>query len=213
MSKPTSKEILTPRQQQILTFIQGWIKTHGYPPSVREIGAATGLRSSSTVHKHLKSLEAKGALRRQRSKPRAIEVLADSPATDSDNDNPAIIHVPIVGRVAAGLPLFAEENLEGTFPLPATFSTKGLLFLLRVRGDSMKEAGILDGDYVLVRRQPQVENGEVAVVLIENEATVKHFYHKKKHIHLQPANPNYDPIVVHTARVLGKVTGVMRFMS
>ncbi len=212
MSKPTSKEILTPRQQQILTFIQGWIKTHGYPPSVREIGAATGLRSSSTVHKHLKALEAKGALRRQHSKPRAIEVLANSPSTGSEVINP-VIHVPIIGRVAAGLPLFAEENLEGTFPLPAMFSAKGLLFLLRVRGDSMKDAGILDGDYVLVRQQPKVENGEIAVVLIDNEATVKRFYQKKKYIHLQPANPNYDPIVVHKAQVLGKVTGVMRFIS
>ncbi|MFY9189220.1 MAG: transcriptional repressor LexA [bacterium] len=205
----SNSEGLTRRQGQILNFIQNWISAHGYPPSVREIGAAVGLSSSSTVHKHLQALETKGFLRRRRNQPRALEVLTTpSPATDSQN---AVIKVPIIGRVAAGVPLLAVENQDGSFPLPAEFSSKGPLFLLRIRGHSMIDAGILDGDYVLVRQQPQVENGEIAVVLIENEATVKYFYRTNRHIRLQPANPHYETVVVSSAQVLGKVTGVLRF--
>ena len=214
MSKSTLiPGLLTTRQQQVLNFVKDWTETHGYPPSVREIAAALGLRSVSTVHKHLKALETKGFLRRLYNKPRAIEVLADSPTVNPPSSDQSVVPVPILGRVAAGLPLLAEENREGTFPLPATFLAKGPLFLLQVRGDSMVEASILDGDYVLVRQQPIVENGEIAVVLLENEATVKTFYWTENQITLRPANPLYEPIIVTTAKVLGKVIGVLRFMS
>lgn len=196
---------LSPRQEQMLGFIQEWVKKHGYPPAVREIGQALGLRSSSTVHMHLKQLEAKGYLRRHPSKPRAIEVT-------SNRETPAqsVVEVPILGRVAAGVPLLAQENREGSFPLPASLAARGPTFLLRVRGDSMLEAGILDGDYVLVRQQPTVENGEIAVVLLEDEATVKRFYKENNRIRLQPENPRYEPIIVRSAQVLGKVIGVFR---
>lgn len=196
---------LSPRQEQMLGFIQDWIKKHGYPPAVREIGRALGLRSSSTVHMHLKQLEAKGYLKRNPSKPRAIEVTANRPVVADD-----VVEVPVLGRVAAGKPILAQENREGSFPLPVSLAQHGTTFLLRIRGDSMREVGILDGDLVLVRQQPTVENGEIAVVLLDDEATVKRFYKENDHIRLQPENPSYDPIIVRSAQVLGKVIGVFR---
>ena len=204
----TKSKPLSHRQQQVLDYIQEFITAAGYPPSVREIGAAVGLNSSSTVHKHLRTLETRGFLRRSPNQPRAIEVL--TPGSDLDQKD-SILQVPIIGRVAAGMPLLAEENLEGSFPMPAEFFSKGPLFLLRIRGESMKEAGILDGDYALVRQQPQVDNGNIAVVLMDNDATLKYFYQEEKYIRLEPANPDYQPIITDTIRVLGKVVGIMRF--
>jgi repressor LexA len=198
---------LSPRQGQMLSLIQDWIKKHGYPPSVREIGHAMGLKSSSTVHMHLKQLEAKGYVYRNPSKPRAIEVKVNQPA-----DFEEVVQVPILGRVAAGVPLLAQENREGNFPLPTSLAGRGSTFLLRVRGDSMVEAGILDRDYVIVRQQPTVENGEIAVVLIDDEATVKRFYKESGRIRLQPDNALYQPIIVSSAQVVGKVIGVLRLL-
>ncbi|BCV25045.1 MAG TPA: transcriptional repressor LexA [Firmicutes bacterium] len=198
---------LSPRQAEMLGFIQRWIKDHGYPPAVREIGQALGLRSSSTVHMHLKQLEAKGYLKRNSSKPRAIEITANRSVPTED-----VVEVPVLGRVAAGQPLLAEENREGTFPLPASLARRGTTFLLRVRGDSMVEAGILDGDFVLVRQQPAVENGEIAVALLGDEATVKRFYKENGYVRLQPENRVYEPIMVRSVQILGKVIGVFRLL-
>ena len=213
----TSLEALSPRQQQVLNFIYTWTQDNGYPPSVREIGAALGLKSSSTVHRHLKTLENKGFLRRRYNKPRALELVSVTPPehelSDLDaSDAPSIAQVPVLGRVAAGLPLLAEENIEGIFPLPSSFLTKGPIFLLKVAGDSMIGRGILDGDYVLVRQQPIVENGEIAVALLDNEATVKHLFNYGDRIVLKSANPTFDPITIESVVILGKVIGVLRFM-
>jgi repressor LexA len=194
------------RQQQILEFIVMESETCGYPPSVREIGRAVGLKSTSTVHGHLTQLERKGYIRRDPSKPRAIEVLPAAgvlPRTAS-------VTVPLIGRVTAGMPVLAVENIEDYFPLPKEFGEQGSLFMLRVTGDSMIEAGILDGDYVIVRQQETAENGEIVVALIEDEATVKRFFIEKNKIRLQPENRFMDPIIVEDAAILGKVIGVIR---
>jgi len=202
---------LTERQRQVLQFIKDEIRTKGYPPSVREIGEAIGLSSSSTVHGHMARLEEKGFIRRDPTKPRAIEVIGDVGSTPAKRT----ITVPILGRVTAGLPIFAEQNVEDTFPLPADFvrADQDDLFFLTVQGDSMIEAGILDGDYVLVRRQQHAMNGDIVVALIEDEATVKRFYKEHGHIRLQPENRFMDPIIVPTAQVLGKVIGLVRRMD
>ncbi len=197
---------LSNRQIAILDFIKKEIRKKGYPPSVREIGEAVGLSSSSTVHGHLAQLEEKGYLRRDPTKPRAIEVLGD--------DNPLIkkemVTVPIVGRVTAGQPILAVENIEDTFPLPLDFVRNDNVFMLSVRGDSMINAGILDGDYVLVRQQSTAHNGDIVVALIEDEATVKTFYKENDYIRLQPENPAFEPIMTRNVSILGKVTGVFR---
>ncbi|MBO8140962.1 MAG: transcriptional repressor LexA [Firmicutes bacterium] len=196
---------LTPRQRQILEFIKREVQRKGYPPSVREIGQAVGLSSSSTVHGHLGKLEQKGYIRRDPTKPRAIEVLESSPDLSAD-----FVYAPVVGRVTAGEPILAVENIEGYFPLPQDFAGAGELFLLRVRGDSMIRAGILDGDYVIVRQQPDAVNGDIVVALIGDEATVKRFFKEGDQIRLQPENDAYPPIVGSEVRVLGKVIGVYR---
>lgn len=197
-------ESLTPRQERILEFIINELRTRGYPPSVREICRAVGLRSSSTVHAHLSQLEKKGYIRRDPSKPRAIEVLI------RNQDKEKTIQVPIVGRVTAGEPILAVENLEGTLTLPQNFVGPGEAFLLRVHGDSMTEAGILDGDLVLVRRQETAENGDIVVALLDDEATVKRFFREKGFIRLQPENLHLEPIIAREVRILGKVIGVLR---
>ncbi len=197
MSKP-----LTRRQSQVLQYIRTKIASQGYPPSVREICSGLGLRSSSTAHAHLSQLEAKGYIRRDPSKPRAIEVLVDQ------REN--VVSVPIIGRVTAGEPILAVENLEGTLPLPESFVGTGDTFLLRVRGDSMVGAGIFDGDYVLVNRQDTADNGDIVVALLGEDATVKRFYREKESIRLQPENERLEPIITRDLRVLGKAIAVLR---
>lgn len=203
-------ESLTERQRQILQFIKDEIRTKGYPPSVREIGEAIGLSSSSTVHGHMTRLEEKGYIRRDPTKPRAIEVL-DGSSTQLQRT----IAVPVVGRVTAGQPILAQESIEDHFPLPADFvrADEADLFFLSIQGDSMVEAGILDGDLVLVQRQQHANNGDIVVALIEDEATVKRFFKEQDHIRLQPENRFMDPIIVPDCQVLGKVVGLVRRMG
>jgi repressor LexA len=200
---------LTRRQAEILTFIQRFAETHGYPPSVREIGRALGLTSSSTVHSHLAALEKKGYLHRDPSKPRALEVLRDERAAPPKK----VIPLPVVGRVAAGSPLLAQENIEDYFPLPAEFVRGAETFILRVRGDSMVGAGIYDGDYVIVRRQPTAVNGDIVVARLEDEATVKRFFREDGYVRLQPENPALEPILTRDVVIEGKVVGLIRKMA
>ncbi|WP_313891062.1 transcriptional repressor LexA [Psychrobacillus sp.] len=197
------------RQEDILAFIKEEVRKKGYPPSVREIGEAVGLASSSTVHGHLARLESKGLIRRDPTKPRAIEIL--------DNLNPmiekqAVVHVPLIGKVTAGLPITAIENIEEFFPLPTTFGTADdHLFMLEIMGDSMIEAGILNGDYVVVKQQQSANNGEIVVAMTEDdEATVKRFFKEKSYFRLQPENSSMEPIIVNQVSILGKVVGVYR---
>jgi repressor LexA len=197
---------LTRRQREILRFIVDYTREHGYPPSVRDVGNALMLTSSSTVHSHLSALEKKGYIRRDPSKPRAIEVLRDESAMPAKR--PLVI--PVVGRVTAGAPILAEENVEDAFLVPEDFVGKGEFFVLRVKGDSMIGAGILDGDYVIVRRQQHADNGEIVVARIGDEATVKRFYRDEATIRLQPENPAMDPIYSREAVVEGKAVGVIR---
>ncbi|GLH63125.1 transcriptional repressor LexA [Parageobacillus sp. G301] len=201
---------LSKRQQQILDFIKKEVKTKGYPPSVREIGEAVGLASSSTVHGHLARLESKGYIRRDPTKPRAIEILDADFSTSNQTDD--VISVPIIGKVTAGQPITAIENIEDYFPLPKRLVSSGdHVFMLEVMGDSMIEAGILDGDYVIVRQQQSADNGDIVVAMTEdNEATVKRFFKEKDHIRLQPENSNLEPIIVRDCTILGKVIGVYR---
>lgn len=205
-------EELTERQRQVLQFIKDEIRAKGYPPSVREIGEAIGLSSSSTVHGHMARLEEKGYIRRDPTKPRAIEVLGGDFGAVAQKRT---INVPMVGRVTAGSPIWADQNIDDHFPLPLDFvrADESELFFLTVQGDSMIEAGILGGDYVLVRSQKHARNGEIVVALIEDEATVKRFYREQGHIRLQPENRFMDPIIVPNAEVLGKVIGLVRRMD
>lgn len=196
---------LTPRQRQILEFIKKTVRLRGYPPSVREIGEAVGLSSSSTVHGHLARLEEKGYIRRDPTKPRAIEVLESLTVPRRP-----VVNVPILGRVPAGQPLLAVQNIEDFFPMPLDFTEQEDVFMLRVRGDSMRDAGILDGDYVVVRPQQSARNGDIVVALVEDEATVKRFYRENDHVRLQPENPAYPAIVARDVQVLGKVIGLLR---
>lgn len=199
---------LTRRQEQILDYIRAQIHQKGYPPSVREIGDAIGLSSSSTVHSHLAALEAKGYLRRDPSKPRALEVL-DFRDPDTAVDYGQVRSVPVVGQVAAGQPILAAENIEQTLPLPAELVGEHT-FILRVRGESMIEAGILDGDFVVVRQQPTAVNGEIIVAMIDDEATVKTYYREADRIRLQPENSTMEPIYSRDVTVLGKVVALFR---
>ncbi|NLV16175.1 MAG: transcriptional repressor LexA [Syntrophomonadaceae bacterium] len=199
---------LTKRQQQILDYLQSHLKAHGYPPSVREIGKAVGLSSSSTVHLHLTQMEEKGWIRRDPSKPRALEILVD---TGNDHDE-EIIRLPLVGRVAAGQPITAVENIEGHFSVSASFLGRGDHFLLRVHGDSMIDAGILDGDLVIVRSQQAANNGDIVVALVDDEATVKRFYQKIDHVELRPENEAMAPIITRNLTIAGVVAGLVRRM-
>ena len=203
---------LSKRQQNILEFIKDEVRKKGYPPSVREIGEAVGLASSSTVHGHLARLETKGLIRRDPTKPRAIEILDQ----DEVNHLPKmkIINVPMVGRVTAGQPITAIENVEDYFPLPERLAPADeQVFMLEVMGDSMIEAGILDGDYVIVKQQQTAQNGEIVVAMTEeDEATVKRFYKEKDYFRLQPENSSLEPIILQNVSILGKVIGVYRHM-
>jgi len=198
--------ILTERQKAILVYIKKVIKTRGYPPAVREIGQAVGLSSSSTVHAHLLQLEEKGYIRRDPTKPRAIEVIDPNDQTIKKD----MVNVPIVGRVTAGQPILAVENIEDVFPLPLDFVRSDNVFILSVRGDSMVEAGILDEDYVIVRQQSTARNGDIVVALLGEEATVKRFFKEKEYVRLQPENQSMEPILVRDVAILGKVIGVFR---
>ncbi|GAB4274114.1 MAG: transcriptional repressor LexA [Coriobacteriia bacterium] len=207
----TYKPELSARQRQILDFIREEVHRRGFPPSVREIGQAVGLSSSSTVHAHLEALEEKGYIRRDPAKPRALEVL-DFRDTARGVDVTNIRAVPLVGRVAAGAPVLAAENIEDTIPLPAEIADEDAGFVLRVKGDSMIEAGIFDGDYVVVTPQRVAQNGDIVVALIEDEATVKRFFREADRIRLQPENRAMEPIFVRDVTILGKVTGLFRRM-
>lgn len=204
-------EDLSKKQYNILNFIKEEINAKGYPPSVREICKAVGLKSTSTVHGHLSRLEKKGYLRRDATKPRAIEVL------DSKDDNifskKEIVEVPIIGKVTAGAPILATENIEDTFPLSVDLVNNDTVFMLSVTGESMKDAGILDGDYVLVKQQNTAKNGDIVVALIEDEATIKRFYKEKDHIRLQPENSSMEPIILRDVTILGKIKGVFRTIN
>lgn len=205
---------LSRRQQDILDFIRANVRSKGYPPSVREIGEAVGLASSSTVHGHLERLQAKGYLRRDPTKPRAIELLED----DIDANSAVVpiqtaVLAPIIGRVTAGQPITAIENVEDYFPLPKSMVRDDDVFLLTVQGESMIEAGINDGDYVIVRKQEVARNGDIVVAMTEeDEATVKRFFRERDHIRLQPENATMEPLIYNNVSILGKVIGVFRTM-
>ncbi|WEK55813.1 MAG: transcriptional repressor LexA [Candidatus Cohnella colombiensis] len=197
------------RQSAILQFIKNEVREKGYPPSVREIGEAVGLASSSTVHGHLDRLEKKGLIRRDPTKPRAIEIL------DEDDSSfvlsSSVRQIPLIGKVTAGVPITATENIEEYFPLPAAMVGDNPVFMLSVMGDSMIEAGIHNGDYVIVRQQQSAINGDIVVAMTEdNEATVKTFYKERDHIRLQPENASMEPIRLTNVSILGKVIGLIR---
>lgn len=207
MSKPTSV-----RQKQILNCIQQHMDAHGYPPTVREIGTAVNLSSSSTVHAHLKSLEEQGHILRDAVLTRAIKLVAASDGDDNRPRSRPVTQFPIIGTVAAGKPRLAVEDVEDVFPLPSDFIS-GEGFMLRVVGDSMIEDGIHEGDLVVVRRQPTANNGETVVAMIDNEATVKRFYKEKARIRLQPANKRMKPMYHDNVEIVGKVVGLVRQMA
>lgn len=198
---------ISAKQQEILEYIKSEILKKGYPPAVREICEAVHLKSTSSVHSHLETLEKNGYIRRDPTKPRAIEILDD----DFNLTRREVVNVPIVGKVAAGQPILATENIENYFPIPAEFMPNEETFMLRVKGESMINAGIFDGDNVLVKKQPNAENGDIVVALVDDSATVKTFYKEDGYYRLQPENDSMDPIIVEECSVLGKVFGVFRF--
>jgi repressor LexA len=199
---------LTKRQQEIFDYVKRHVGEHGYPPTVRDIGKAIGLTSSSTVHAHLANLEKLGLLRRDPTKPRAIEVLAGKAKSVVTRQG-----LPVVGQVAAGQPVLAEENIDEYVPVPRIAGGDEGEFVLRVRGDSMKDAGILEGDHVIVRRQDTAANGEIVVALVGEEATVKRFFRERDHVRLQPENAALEPILTRDVQLLGRVVGVCRRVS
>ena len=216
---------LTTRQKQILRYITKEIERNGYAPSVREIGKAVGLSSTATVHSYLKQLEAMKYIKKENQKGRTLRVmkkeedLYDTARVGKESDNlkafynrKEMVDVPIVGKITAGAPILAVENITDTVPVPVDFAGNSQCFMLLVSGESMIEAGILDGDLILVRRQNVAENGQIVVALIDDEATVKTFYKEKDHIRLQPENSTMDPIIVPDCQILGKVIGVFRKM-
>lgn len=206
---------LTKRQAQIYDFICNEVADKGYPPSVREIADAVGLSSPSTVHTHLQVLEDKGYIKRDLSKPRALEIIGKEPFSSSHvgqqvGTTCGIVQVPLVGRVAAGVPVLAEQNIEAMIPLPQTLVGDAASFALRVKGESMIQAGIFDGDFVVVKEQSSAVNGQIVVALIDDEATVKTFYLEKDRVRLQPENPTMTPIYADNPRILGRVIALVR---
>ena len=205
---------LNDREQAILKYIQKQIRTNGYPPSVREIGKAVGLKSTATVHGYLNKLEEKGFIKKEQQKGRTLKLLKGGLENKNKEKElyvrKEMVDVPVVGRITAGAPILAVENITDTFPIPIDFVGNSESFMLTVRGESMIEAGILDGDYILVRKQNTAENGEIVVALIGDEATVKTFYKEKDHIRLQPENSLMSPIIVDDCKILGRVSGVFR---
>lgn len=221
--------MLKEREQKILDYMKQEIRQKGYPPTVREICSALHIKSTSTAHKDIDSLVKKGYIRKDPAKPRAL-MLVDPDGTHSqtaptegaadmapsiDNAERAdVVDIPVVGRIAAGTPILAEQNIEDSFPVPARFIGNGTTFMLTVKGESMIEAGIMDGDYILVEQQHTVRNGDIVVAMVdgfESEATVKTFYKEKDHIRLQPENASMSPIIVQDVKILGKVKGVFRY--
>jgi len=196
---------LTKRQREIFDFIRRYLRKYGYPPTVREIGQALGLHSPSTVHAHLAKLEQIGILRRDPSKPRAIELMVGKARKALKGPG-----LPVVGNVAAGEPIVAEENIEDYYEVPSVIGGEGDDYILKVRGDSMKDAGILEGDFVVVRPADEAKNGEIVVALLGDEATVKRFYRERNAVRLQPENKAHKPIRTKDAQLLGKVVGVFR---
>jgi repressor LexA len=206
---------LTPRQRRVLEVIRDSVERRGYPPSMREIGEAVGLTSTSSVAHQLTTLEKKGFLRRDPNRPRAVEVKVPAePAaydeTGSGDARPAPAYVPVVGRIAAGGPILAEQVVEDVFPLPRQLVGDGQLFLLQVKGDSMIDAAIADGDWVVVRQQPAADNGDIVAAMLDGEATVKTYRRRDGHVWLMPANEAYSPIAGDDATILGRVTAVLR---
>ena len=200
------------RERRILDFMKKTIKHKGYPPTVREICESCEIKSTSTVHKDIESLVSQGLLVKDPAKPRAL-VVQDSEMEDR-LARPDVIDIPVIGRIAAGTPILAEQNIEDSFPLPARFMGNGNNFLLNVKGESMIEAGILDGDYILVEQTQDARNGEIVVAMIdgfESEATVKTYYNEGDHVRLQPENSSMSPIIVNDVKILGRVKGVFRY--
>ena len=210
---------LNKREKAILKFIEKQINANGYPPSVREIGKAVDLKSTATVHGYIAALEQKGYIKKESQKGRTLKLLKGGAIEGQQStfdkevySSKEMVDVPVIGKITAGEPILAVENVTDTFPIPLDFVGTGESFMLTVRGESMIEAGILDGDYILVRKQNTAHNGEIVVALIGDEATVKTFYKEKDHIRLQPENSTMDPIIVPDCKILGKVGGVFRKM-
>lgn len=199
---------LSDKQQAVLNFLKKETLTKGYPPSVREICEAVGLKSTSTVHGHLERLEKKGLIRRDPTKPRAIEIVDD----DFQLARREMVNVPILGKVAAGSPILAVENIEDYFPIPVNYAPNTDAFMLRVKGDSMINVGIYEGDLILIQQQKTARNGEIVVALVEDSATVKTFYKEADHFRLQPENNFMEPIILDNVEILGKVVGLYRSM-
>ena len=199
---------ISAKQQEILEYIKDEILHKGYPPAVREICQAVNLKSTSSVHSHLETLEKNGYIRRDPTKPRAIEIMDDT----FNLNRREMVNVPIIGNVAAGEPIFAQENIEDYFPIPADLVPNAEVFMLHVRGESMINAGILDGDNVLVQQQNTAKDGDMVVALVEDSATVKTFYKEDGYIRLQPENDTMEPIIVPDCQILGKVFGIFRFL-
>lgn len=208
-------EELTKSQQKIYDFIKQEIRKTGMPPSIREIMSATEFHSTSSVHLHLNSLERKGYIERPKAKNRCIRVLEEGfynslEEDDTDSNIPEFDSIPIIGTVAAGTPILASENIEGYFPVPVSYLTNNKTFMLRVRGNSMIDAGIFNNDLVLVNQQPTAENNDIVIALLDDSATCKRFFKEEGHIRLQPENDDYEPIIVRSVQILGKVIGLFR---
>ena len=220
MGRRKDPDALNKREKAILKIIEKEVLTNGYPPSVREIGKAVGLKSTATVHGYIAKLEEKGYIKKEQQKGRTLKLLKGGAANTNQEkieektaySSKELVDVPVIGKITAGEPILAFENVTDTFPIPVDFVGNSESFMLVVRGESMIEAGILSGDFILVRKQNNAENGEIVVALIEDEATVKTFYKEKDHIRLQPENSTMDPIIVPTCEILGKVIGVFRKM-
>lgn len=200
---------ISAKQSEILQYIKGEILSKGYPPAVREICDAVHLKSTSSVHSHLETLEKNGYIRRDPTKPRAIEIIDDN----FNLSRKEMVHVPIVGTVAAGVPILATENIQGYFPVPAEMMPNQQAFMLKVKGDSMINAGIFNGDQILVKQQNTAENGDMVVALLDDSSTVKTFYKEQGHYRLQPENDTMEPIIVDHVDILGKVFGVFRIFN
>lgn len=208
---------LSEREQRILEYMREYVAKWGYPPTVRDIAGALGIKSTSTVHKSIAALEKAGAIKKQAGKRRAMDIVGSEPAklqsvADERDD---VIDLPVVGRIAAGTPILAEQNIEDSFPMPSRFIGKGTNFMLTVHGQSMIEAGIFDGDYILVQQQDTASNGDIVVAMIdgmESEATVKAFYKENGHVRLQPRNAEMEPIIVDDCKIIGLVKGVFRYL-
>ena len=208
---------LSEREQRILDYMREYVAKWGYPPTVRDVAGALGIKSTATVHKAIASLEKAGMIKKQAGKRRALDIVGSEPVKTQSaaEERDDVIDLPVVGRIAAGTPILAEQNIEDSFPMPSRFIGKGTNFMLTVHGQSMIEAGIFDGDYILVQQQDSANNGDIVVAMIdgmESEATVKAFYKENGHIRLQPRNSEMEPIIVDDCKIIGLVKGVFRYL-